>query len=379
MSVPAATLDSKTTTTVAMKGGGYYSQRTLGAKHVIDKATPMLLDAIAALPEPPAGQPLHIADFGAADGGTSLEALYRVVEAARARMPDRQILITYTDLPSNDFSQLFRTALGLDGDPALSAIKSFDGVFVHACGIGFHQQLVPDASLDLGFSATAMHYVSDKPCEIEDHVHMVGASGDTLAAYAEQAAADWERILLARAAELRPGGRLVFMNFGKDEAGRHLGHTGGVNMFDTFNKHWAAMRDEGLITADEYRDASFPQFYRTVDEFCAPFNDAQSAVSRAGLRLVSAQTGVVRCPYQQAFEAANGAMDPRSFARSLIPTMRSWSETVFANALDPARPADARFALVDQFYQRYEDEVAASPQGHAMDYVHCYLAAEKVS
>ena len=44
-----------------------------------------------------------------------------------------------------------------------------------------------------------------------------------------------------------------------------------------------------------------------------------------------------------------------------------------------SRPEDARAALVDQFYQRYEDRVAADPTGHAMDYVHCYLAIEKIS
>ena len=31
-------------------------------------------------------------------------------------------------------------------------------------------------SLTLGFSATAMHYVSERPCLIENHVHMTGAN-----------------------------------------------------------------------------------------------------------------------------------------------------------------------------------------------------------
>ena len=40
---------------IAMKGGGYYSLATLGAKHVIDGATPLVLEAIAAMPESPRG------------------------------------------------------------------------------------------------------------------------------------------------------------------------------------------------------------------------------------------------------------------------------------------------------------------------------------
>ena len=361
-----------------MKGGGYYRESTRGAMDVIVNASGMLLDAVAALPAPQPGRPIQIADFGAADGGTSKKTIRDTVAAIRGRFPDHQVLVTYTDLASNDFSTLFKTMQGLEGQTDNTYYTEFDGVFVHACGIGFHRQLIPDASLSLGFSATAMHYISEKPCEIPNHVHMVGATGDALAAYADRAARDWENILLARARELVPGGRLVFMNFGKDEQGRYLGGTGGVDMFDTFDQLWKDLAAKGRITEQEYVNASFSQFYRTKEEFSAPLVDAASPVHGAGLRLISAHTGLVKCPYRAAFEAAGGAMSAREFAVSYIPTLRSWSETVFATALDSARPAAERAAIVDEFYQNYEDLVADNPDGHAMDYIHCYLAIEKV-
>lgn len=373
------TVSGKTAATTAMKGGGYYSQRTQGAKHVIDNASGMLMAAVEALPAPAPGQPLQIADFGTADGGTSMETIRKTLEALRARFPETEILVSYTDLASNDFSTLFKAVQGLVDQPGGNYLNDIPGVFVHACGVGFHRQLLPGGSLDIGFSATAMHYVSEKPCEIPDHVHMVGAQGPALDAFIAQAAKDWQAILLARAAELRPGGRLVFMNFGKDEAGRYLGNTGGVNMFDTFDRLWKAMAAEGQITDREVLDATFAQYYRTPEEFRAPFEDETSPVHKAGLRLVSAHTGIVPCPYRAAFDAAGGAMSARDFAVSYIPTLRSWSETVFRTALDPARPAEDRARLVDLFYQRYEDLVAEDPDGHAMDYVHCYIAAEKAA
>jgi SAM-dependent methyltransferase len=360
-----------------MKGGGYYSQSTRGAKDVIDNASGMLLDAVVALPEPRPGDPVSIADFGAADGGTSKRAIRAVVAAVRNRWPDRQIAVTYTDLASNDWSQLFKSMQGLDGS-ADSYWTEFPEVFVSGVGIGFHHQLLPDSSLDLGFSATAMHYVSERPCDIPDHVHHVGASGPALAAFDAQAAKDWERILLARAAELRPGGRLVVMSFGKDEDGHYLGNTGGVNMFDRFHQHWFAMADEGLITPEEYSAGTFAQVYRTPDAFAAPLTDPSSPVSKAGLRLVSAHTAVVPCPYRAAFDA-DPDMDAATFAVSYIPTLRSWSETVFLNALDRGRPERERADLVDRFYRRYQDDVAANPDGHAMDYVHTYLVIEKTT
>ena len=367
----------KTEATVAMKGDGYYSKSTLGAKDVIDNAVNMLIDATAAIQNTPNNLPLRIADFGAADGGTSKKAIFETIKALRARFPNKQIEVTYTDLPSNDYSNLFKNMLGLTDDNENNYLSNFSGVFINAIGIGFHRQLLPNESLDIGFSATAMHYVSEKPCEIENHVHMVGATGKTLAAYAERASKDWENILLARAKELRPGGRLVFMNFCKDDDGWYLGNTGGVNMFDTFHSIWRAMQEQGLISDEEYLDASFSQCYRTKEEFCDPFNDSSSPVVKAGLKLVSAQTGIVKCPYRAAFEASNGAMGNREFARSFIPTLRSWSETVFLNALNKGRTTQEKADLIDLFYQRYEDLVSEKPDGHAMDYVHCYLAIKK--
>ena len=58
---------------------------------------------------------------------------------------------------------------------------------------------------------------------------MVGSTGKRGGpAWVEQGRVDWERILTSRARDLAPGGRLVLVNFGIDEAGRYLGATGGV-------------------------------------------------------------------------------------------------------------------------------------------------------
>ena len=82
----------------------------------------------------------------------------------------------YTDLASNDFSVLFRSMQGMQGNSDYAYQKKFSNVFVHGSGTGFHEQLIADNSLSLGFSATAMHYVSERPCLINNHVHMVGSN-----------------------------------------------------------------------------------------------------------------------------------------------------------------------------------------------------------
>ena len=158
-------MSEKGAATIAMRGAGYYSSNTVGAKAVIDKLADRVVEAIARMPEIAAG-PFALADFGAADGGTSIDLMRRAVEAIRAREPGRQITITYTDLPHNDFSALFRLTQGLLGPRTQAPLAGVPGLYIFGSGTSFYRQIFPDGALSLGFSATAMHWLSARPCMI---------------------------------------------------------------------------------------------------------------------------------------------------------------------------------------------------------------------
>ena len=358
---------------ISMKGGGYYSKATTGAKNVIDGGTSMVLEALASMEILDIATPFTVADSGCADGGTSINLMGTVLREVRRRAPSRPIQMVYTDLPRNDFSQVFRNIHGeTDVD---TYIDDFENLYVFASGTSFHQPMFPPGSLNLGFSATASHYISEKPCTIEDHIHMVGAEGLERKAYVEQGRVDWESMLTNRARDLAVGGKLALFNFGIDEEGRYLGSTGGVSMFDTFNEIWLKFRDNGTITADEYRNTNFPQSYRTVEQFTAPFLSEDNPVYRAGLRMEHAETRVVKCPYEVDFRAHG---DAAKFAREYIPTLRSWAETTFAAGLSEERQNEEVKEILDLYFDTYEALVRENPDGHAMEYVHCYLIVEKV-
>ena len=57
---------------ITMSGGGLYSLATVGAKHVIDAATPLVVNAISTLPESSLADGFTLSDMGCADAGTSL-------------------------------------------------------------------------------------------------------------------------------------------------------------------------------------------------------------------------------------------------------------------------------------------------------------------
>lgn len=354
---------------VEMRGGGYYSAVTKGAKDVIDSATPMVLEAIRRLPDADTTTAFTFTDMGCADGGTSLEMVWRAITVVRTRWPHRPINIVYTDQPRNDYNSLFQLIHGLT--PLPSYLDAVEGVHVLASATSFYQQILPAESLDLGFSATAMHWLSRKPCDLAQHIHALCAAGTEWTAFAEQAQRDWETILLQRARELKPGGRLVLVNFCKDEAGEY---TSRVHMFDTANALWRRFVTEGIVSDEEYVRMTLPQYYRTVEEFIRPLNDPASPVYRAGLRVEQCETRTAPCPFAAAFREHG---DAARFAREAAPAFRSWSESTFLAALSPDRSAEARQEIIARYYDAYEKLLRENPIGYRGDYVETYMTLAK--
>lgn len=363
---------SKTThaDNITMSAGGLYSLATIGAKDVIDNATPRVLEALESI-SIETDSCWRFSDMGCADGGTSLGLWNAVINRLR-QSDNSDIQIVYADQAYNDFNALVQI---LHGHTEFeSYLPGSENVHVLESGSSFYSPILPRQSLQLGFSATAMHWLSKKPCDITDHVHMVGAQDQDRRAFARQARDDWQTILLHRARELSPGGKLVLVNFCIDEQGCYLGNTGGVNMFDNFNKNWQQWVDQGIVTTEEYHSMTLPQYYNTVEEFSAPLLDKTSKVYKAGLRLVDIATARVTCPFADDFKQHKDAV---KFAKAYIPTIRSWNESIFLGALSTQRSLSERHELIEAYYDLYENQVADNPDGHGMGYVHAYMTIEK--
>ncbi len=166
---------------ITMSGGGLYSLATIGAKHVIDAATPMVLDAIDKLPQDSMRSGFTFSDMGTADAGTSMSMITAVVDAVAARAPGAPVTVIYSDQPRNDFNALIANVYGLGSYE--SYLERHADIFPMVSGTSFYRQIVPSNTLDIGFSATAMHWLSDKVCNLSNHVQAVGAQGDELAAF----------------------------------------------------------------------------------------------------------------------------------------------------------------------------------------------------
>lgn len=92
--------------TTGMMGQGFYNRNSAPQMSAIEHVLPWLDAAVSALPLEGPG-PIGLADFGCSEGRNSIALMQRIVPALRART-DADILTIHSDLPTNDFSALFR-------------------------------------------------------------------------------------------------------------------------------------------------------------------------------------------------------------------------------------------------------------------------------
>lgn len=326
-----------------MEGGGAYNRHSQVQGAGLMPAVALLEQAARSGELAPAPEPVVIADYGASEGRNSLLPMGTAIAALRERIgSDRPISVIHTDLPSNDFSALFRT---LADDPS-SYLRGDPAAFASAVGRSFYGQILPAGCVTLGWSSWAVQWLSRVPAQIPDHLQVAySQSSEARAAFGHQAADDWRAFLSARGRELRPGGRLVVvaMAVGDD------GEFGYRPLLDALYGALRGLVGEGLIRDEEVRRMAIPTVGRSRAEFADPFGPEGrfAGLSMEHLEVFDAADGIW-AEYQAAGDAVAFGRQWAAFSRaSVFPTL--------AAGLDGGS-RDARFG---QFLDRLEAGVAA--------------------
>jgi hypothetical protein len=326
-----------------MEGRGDYSEHSLAQHSAGEYGLPALtraLDAVA--PRLGDASVALIADFGAAGGRNELEPMATAISGLRERGVVAPIAVVHTDIPSNDFTTLFDT---IEGSP--HTYLGPPDVFAFAAGRSFYERIFPAASVALGWSAIAMHWLSKVPMPIEGHVYCTFATGAARDAFAAQSASDWGAFLDARAVELRPGAQMVIVG----GAARDDGGSGADALMDALNDALRAEVDRGAITEAEYASMNVPTWNRTLAEFRAPF-------SHPGLGLTLEESELRSLPdqYLAAFRATG---DANAFGDSVSTFLRAFTEPSLFDGLD--RSDTERTAIIDRVYAAVRERAAADP------------------
>jgi hypothetical protein len=339
---------------------GDYDRHSEYQRRVVESGSALVADAVARLPLPEPPDPLVIADLGAGTGRNSMAALGQAVAAARARRADLPIVCVHADLPTNDWNALF-ASLASSPDSYLRAPGP--AALPMAAGRSFFEPVVPRGLARLEVSFSAAHWLRSAPrVALPGALYFCEASGAARLALAEQAAADWEAFLRARAADLAPGGRLLVECVGT-EAG-----PGGAELV-TARETMAAVGEvaaelagEGTLSREALEAYVFPVYARTVAEARAPV-EAGGALGEA-FEVVGATTAAVPNPYLDRWREDG---DAAAYARDAVAFVRGFSESALRLGLFPedgGRGAAADRAI-DELFARLEARFAAAPERDA--------------
>ncbi|MDD7940133.1 hypothetical protein PHK61_17055 [Actinomycetospora lutea] len=246
-----------------MEGGGQYNAHASAQAASATLGVELFRAAATSAPVGPAGA-VTVADYGASEGRNSLAPLSAAVEAVRAaRGEDQPVWVFHTDLPDNDFASLFHTVAEDPGS------YRRPGVYTAAVGRSFYEQLLPDASLGLGWSSIAVHWLREVPGPL-DGFWASTATAEQHDVWARAGAADWSAFLTARAAEMLPGARLVVVVGAAHGQGRAR-RSGAERAMDEVARGLQDLVDRGIVTDAERAAMTIPAWYRTEAEWEAPF------------------------------------------------------------------------------------------------------------
>jgi hypothetical protein len=345
-----------------MVGGGYYDQHSAPQMASIDFVLPWLDAETVSMPlsEAPATT-MVVVDFGCSEGGNSIAVMEHLIAALRERR-SWPIQTVYVDLPTNDYEQLFKN-LRPDGRSVFEDSQIYSSVV----GGSFYGQLLPSSSVHLATTFNSIAYLSRRPVDrLPNYVAangpsarrgIGGVSKEDRDAFANLAEADLESFLMARAAELVPGGKLLVQNFGRGEVLRECDGN-----CDVLNDALLELVDAGIISRDGYEAFYLPVYYRTLDELFAPLTKSDSVLART-FKLERAETYEVPVPFVEQFLRSG---DADRFARDYTSYIRAFFEPVLRVSFAEHADLDR---VIGQVFERIERLIRNHPDRYEYHYI----------
>ncbi|XP_022777779.1 indole-3-acetate O-methyltransferase 1-like [Stylophora pistillata] len=343
------------------------------SKESIKHISPAVIESLKAIAVN-SRKPFTIADYGCADGGTSMPLMYACVKELRNLYGNElEIQINYEDRPENDYNSIFYL---LQGSLPLSSsyLCDFPNVFVSATGTSFYEQCFPSESVNLGFSCLAIQWLRKKPCNLTKAVlcYFSKVQGERNL-FTKQAEKDWEQFLLMRAKELAKGGRLALI-IGCENEGETVGSTTGLVIYRLLYNMWESMEKDKIISKKDMEEMTIPEYFRTREELVEPFISDASPVRKAGLSLVSLELKEFPLPERAMWQVTGNA---KTCARLMTEQTRAWSNSFFWSALGDHHSAEEKSMILDEFFHRLEEQVLLSPEEYMGVMRNAFIIIEK--
>jgi len=345
--------------TTGMKGAGYYDEHSAAQQSTIDALQDLVDDAVASLTLPAASQPVNVMDLGCSEGRNSVRLMAAITAKLRQRT-GQPLQTIYSDLPSNNFNQLFANL-----EEARSAGRFAAGIYASAAGASFYGPVLPPGTAHLATCFNAIQWldklpqvpVLDRVCYRRSHPTRPGHSvaPELVAAFSRAADDDLVRFLESRAKELVTGGKLLLATPG-DTAEACICD----GLYDVINDACLDLVAEGRLKRMQYERLTVPVYFRTLSELLAPLQREGSPVKGA---FAIERTKEVEVPTPYAVEFRRSG-DVAAYAATYTAFMRAFSEPVVRGAFNQPEGDN-----VERLYDRIHARLLAEPDRYMFRYM----------
>lgn len=346
--------------TTGMKGAGYYDQHSTAQLATIRALQDWIEAAVANLPLLTPAQPVTLLDLGSSEGRNAIHTMTTIVAGLRQRT-GQPLQTIYSDLPSNNFNQLFANLEEARCDGLIPA-----GVYASAVGGSFYGPLMPPGTVHFATCFNSIHWLDQLPAEpVPDFVAYrrphpprpgLAVSPQAAVAFKEQAEQDLVRFLECRACELVPGGKLLLASPGDtDQACMSDGIT------DVLNDACLDLLADGRLEREQYERLTIPAYFRTLAELLSPW-EAEDSPVRDAFAIDRAEALEVPTPFFREFRRGNVA----AFADAYTGFMRAVSEPVIKAAL---QQPERQEVIVESLYERIRARLLVEPERYLFRYI----------
>jgi hypothetical protein len=344
-----------------MKGAGYYDRHSSAQKSSIEALQDWVEDAIANLPLPAAAQPVTVLDLGSSEGRNAIGVMAAIVDRLRRRTGE-PLQPIFSDLPSNNFNQLFANL-----EQARRAGLFPAGVYPGTVGGSFYDPVLPPDTVHLATCFNSIQWLDRlPPVPMPDSVVYrrphpprpgLAVAPNVTTAFRRQAEQDLVRFLESRARELVPGGKLLLASPGDTSEARI---SDGVA--DVLNDACLDLMAAGRLKREEYERFTMPVYFRTVEELLAPLEREGSPV-RGAFAVDRAEALEVPTPFVVDFRRDG---DVTAYAAAYTGFLRAISEPVVQAALNQSA---RRPTTVDCLYECIQERLLAEPERYLWRYI----------
>lgn len=333
---------------------GSYNRDSRTQKEDFEHFLDTLLECIDATAMEGAQQ-YSIIDYGCSLGANSVLAMNRLIRHLHEHKSIRNFSVFHNDLPTNDFNTLLKKLISSPHD-----YRHASGcrVYTQLVPASFFQQVLPDRSVDLGFSMAAIHWLNRIPdSDFSDAVFLSDANPQAKADLLDQAANDLQLFAKARSKEIKPGGLLYVMGLASkvDPEGRREVST--ADLFVVVKKILTGLVADKLLSQESMDRFVFPVVPRTKEEYLAPFNSGDLSGDWRCLHC-SIEEGIA--PDYMAYQKTG---DARLYAENYTRFFQSFSQaTMQENLFSRGALTISAEELCELFYARFSQAIAASPE-----------------